>query len=73
MAEGGTELIAIQTKQRDQSHEMAKQLQESLQNIREGEVGALVNAVYDMRDQLVSHRTAFHRNRLLNKVLASLN
>jgi len=33
---------------------MAIQLQGSLRDIREGEVGALVNAVYGMRDQLVS-------------------
>ena len=54
VAESGTELVATQTKQWDRSQEMAIQLHGSLRDIREGEVGALVNAIYGMRDQLVS-------------------
>ena len=54
----GSELTAVQTKQWDQSHEMANQLQGSLQDIKDREIGALVLAVYGMREQLVSYQSA---------------
>ena len=54
-AKGGAELASKQTKQWDQSRGLAKQLQNTLRNIRNDEVDALLRTVYGMREELVSN------------------
>ena len=55
VAKSESELGTIQARHWDESHQMSKQLQVSLQDINQREIGALADAVYDMRDQLVGH------------------
>ena len=62
----------MQTQQWDQSREMAEHLQSSLQDIKEREIGALVLAVYGMRDQLVSPISPPDDEAVLKDLSASL-
>ncbi|KAL6714378.1 hypothetical protein ACLMJK_007801 [Lecanora helva] len=52
VADRSSELVTVQTKQWDESNELATQLQNSLQDIHTREISTLVAAVYGMRDQL---------------------
>ena len=54
MVTGSAELAATQTEQWDRSRMLATDLQNSLQNMKEGEIGPLVSALVSMQGQLVS-------------------
>jgi len=54
VVEGSAELAATQTQQWDQSHELATELQGSLQNLRDTELNALLGMFYSIHNQLVS-------------------
>ncbi len=54
VAQGSSELAAIQTKQWDLSRGLATDLQSSLESMREGEVDALLGAFGAFHSQLVS-------------------
>ena len=51
---GSAELAATQTEQWDLSRLLATELQSSLQNMKEGEIGPLLNALVTIQGQLVS-------------------
>ena len=54
MVTGSAELAATQTEQWDRSRILATDLQDSLQNIKEGEIAPLLSALVSMQGQLVS-------------------
>ena len=51
--EGGAELATVQTQQSDHAREMAIELQGSLQNMREQEIGAMLALFHGIHNQLV--------------------
>lgn len=51
---GSAELAATQTEQWDLSRVLAVELQSSLQKLKEGEIGPLLDALVSMQGQLVS-------------------
>lgn len=51
---GSAELAATQTEQWDLSRVLAVELQSSLQKLKEGEIGLLLDALVSMQGQLVS-------------------
>lgn len=54
MVTGSAELAATQTEQWDKSRVLATELQSSLQNLKDGEVGPLLGALASIQVQLVS-------------------
>jgi hypothetical protein len=53
VVEGGAELAAVQTQQSGHAQEMAIELQGSLQNMREQEIGAMLALFHGIHNQLV--------------------
>ena len=53
VVEGGAELAAVQTQQSDHAREMAIELQGSLQNMREQEIGTMLALFHGIHNQLV--------------------
>lgn len=62
VVEGGAQLAATQTQQWDQSRELANELQGSLQNMKNAEVSALLNAIHSMHYQIVSEQGIMQEN-----------
>ncbi len=54
MVTGSAELAATQTEQWDRSRILATDLQDSLHNMKEGEIAPLLSALVSMQGQLVS-------------------
>lgn len=54
---GSAELAATQTEQWDLSHGLAMELQNSLQDMKEGEIGSLLGALVSIQGQLVSEKS----------------
>ena len=54
MITGSAELAATQTEQWDRSRMLATELQNSLQNLKEGEIGPVLGALVSIQGQLVS-------------------
>ncbi len=54
MVTGSAELAATQTEQWDRSRMLATDLQDSLQNMKEGEIAPLISALVSMQGQIVS-------------------
>lgn len=60
MVTGSAELAATQTEQWDSSRVLATELQSSLQNMKEGEIGSLLEALVSIQSQLVSEPSKGH-------------
>lgn len=60
MKTGSAELAVAQTENWDISREMATKLQDSLQNLKEGEISQLLNALANVNGQLVSKPSQAH-------------
>ena len=54
---GSAELAAAQTKQWDLNRGLATELQTSLQNIKEEDIGPLLGALVSIQSQLVSQKS----------------
>lgn len=63
VVEGGADLAATQTKQWDQSRDLAIELQGSLRNFRDSEVSALMGLFHGIHDQVVSQNVALFETR----------
>lgn len=59
VAEGSGELAAFQSQHADRSREMAKELQGSLQNMRDQEINAMLSLFHGIHGQLVRDTSTF--------------